>query len=462
MEGSSRVSTRLIFQESTSGENKQPGEADEMAEVKDIASKVILNQPAASSLKSLSDSVTSPAGVQVKLDHKSLAPGGPDHSIAMERKEEYVLLAKPEAEFYDKIIAGLSNKENFDHEAVKKAVDMGLQTLRSLAGVGVEGLTVQLGESDHIILFIGKNDEEKFTDYSGKAQPTADDVDFIAKGTFGLVQKAGRKVLKTIRQDKGPEAKQDIKNAISNLKSLHAAHPDGKVPNLEATPKHILVAVIDPKTNEISFIDGALSPHYEDDLDSIGPDDEANFPDMHLVLGGYADVFGTLAFMHAQEMPHGDLKPGNIYIRDGKFYLGDFGSVRRVSEWNEDNYLSGTTQYMSVEDAAKFVRAFEEGDVEAAKTIREKMDVFALAASAFKTVTGCDVYGDLYPPSYQDPLYVDPSHLADDGADILDAIADQYKPEVKEFLLKALSPNREERPSAAECQAMLRAILTRS
>jgi hypothetical protein len=414
------------------------------AEIKEIANKNIVNKSPLASNKSLSNNSKS-SQASLKIDHQS-------QSTIEEPK-------KP-AEFYDKIISGLSNKENFDRQALIDTIDVALNTLHSFAHEEVKGITVQINASDHIIVYEGKNKNEKTIHYSGIAQPTKMDKDyFIAQGTFGLVQKAGSKALKTIRQDKGPRAKKDIMNSISQLKSLHMAHPTGRVPNLETTPKHILVGVLDPKTNELMFIDGGLSPRYDADLDSIGPDEYANFPDMQMVLSGYADIFGVLDFMHQQDVTHGDIKPGNIFIKNGTFYLGDFGSVWKVSEWNQENYIMGTTQYMPVDDAAEFEQAYLDGNIQLAKTIRQKMDVFALAASAFETITGCEVYGELYKPSDRDNDYVNPKDYAEDAYDILEAIADQYSPEVKEFFLKALSPNRDERPTPIECQKMLRKIL---
>lgn len=392
-----------------------------------------------------------PLSPHLKVKKETLFPGGPNHFISLERQDEHP--SRP-FEFYEEIINGLSHSEKFNRSALIKTIDEGLKTISEK---GKEGITLELG-ADHIILYQSK-EKIKATPYSGKSQPEPKDVDYIARGTFGLVQKAGKKALKTIRLDKGPAAQRDIENASHKLKYLHNAHPKGKMPNLKAPAKQIIVANYDSKTKQMNFIDGALSPFCDGDLDSIAPDEEANFPDKQFLLNGYANIFDVLAFMHDHDMPHGDLKPGNILIRENEFYLSDFGNVLFAHEWNEDNYYYGTTQYMPIQDAADYEAAFIKGDILAAKKIREKMDVFALAASLFKNVTGCDVYGDLYESSQQDRDYVDPKIYTEDGLEILEAINFQYGKESGDFFLKALNSDREERPSALECKDLLRKII---
>lgn len=59
----------------------------------------------------------------------------------------------------------------------------------------------------------------------------------------------------------------------------------------------------------------------------------------------------ALAYIHAQDIRHMDLKPKNILLSPGKVYLADFGIARDVRE-SEDSITStrvGTTYWMAPE-----------------------------------------------------------------------------------------------------------------
>lgn len=358
---------------------------------------------------------------------------------------------------YDKVIKGLSGKNSLDHDAVCKAIDLGVSTLRSLhSAERVEGISLQFSQSDHIILYLSKG-KEKAISFSGEAQPKKGrDAAFIAQGTFGLVQKAGDapkfKALKTIKQEKGPEAKRDIENSINVLKNLHAAHPKGKVPGLDTPPKSVRVALTDPVSNATTFIQGALSPLREGDLFDLVPQpSEPSLDEKKLeeLLVKFTPVFGATAFMHTQGMAHRDIKVGNIFYDSKGFYLADFGGVKKPQEWTDDSYMSGTPQYMAEQDTKRFEKAYKSGNLQEAQKILEKMDVFALAAALYECILGMTVIESLYEESSTLQGHLDTAQSIDGAFTYLESL---YGSELETFMRDALSPNLDDRPSAAECE----------
>ncbi len=414
---------------------------------------------------------SAPVGVQIKVQPDGLKPGGPSHGVAIERQHGQAAPlqgdkpARP-SEFYDKILNGLTSKPD-NRETIKKTIDVAFTTLHQMAAAGTgQGIALKLTDTDHVILYLTHGGKEKSIDYSGIAQPTVNDVSFIAAGSFGLVQKVGspqtgEKILKTIRMDKGPEAKEDLQYSRRTLTALHAAHPDGKVPNLEPAGHMIRVPATDPATGEETMIDGILNFKADGDAFDIGPDANGDPPDRTFVLTGGSGVFGAQAFMHSQGYAHRDIKPGNILIKGNDFYLADVGGVRKPEEWTADSHQSGTTQYQLLSDSDKFEEQFNGGDLVGAQKTLEKMDVFATAAWLFEAVTGMTVYDGMYPA---DPSgYINHEGLDPDEAqtveDAFDYLGGSYGPEFETFMRAALNIDPDMRPTAAEAQEMLKNMI---
>ena len=66
-----------------------------------------------------------------------------------------------------------------------------------------------------------------------------------------------------------------------------------------------------------------------------------------------AELFSTLAAVHARGVVHGDVKPANLLYRDAgedsELVLGDFGLAQLVAEGDEERAARGTLAYMAPE-----------------------------------------------------------------------------------------------------------------
>jgi serine/threonine protein kinase len=55
----------------------------------------------------------------------------------------------------------------------------------------------------------------------------------------------------------------------------------------------------------------------------------------------------ALSFLHSNELVHLDVKPANIFIdRTGGFLLGDFGSIKPISDFCTESFISCTSQFV--------------------------------------------------------------------------------------------------------------------
>ncbi|HEV8150603.1 MAG TPA: serine/threonine-protein kinase, partial [Gemmatimonadales bacterium] len=108
------------------------------------------------------------------------------------------------------------------------------------------------------------------------------------------------------------------------------------------------------------------------------------------------DLLGALAAAHALGVVHRDVKPANIFLRNGRALLGDFG-IARWREKDEPGYttpgeLIGTPRYMSPEQ--------RDGLPATART-----DVYAAGLVLWEACTGARW------PFYQDPKSAEWSRL---------------------------------------------------
>ena len=99
-------------------------------------------------------------------------------------------------------------------------------------------------------------------------------------------------------------------------------------------------------------------------------------------LGYVRQVADALAYMHAQNVLHLDLKPGNVMLHQGKAVLIDFGLSKQYDkDGNPDSSTSvggGTPGYAPIEQAN-----YHEG-----KGFPVTMDIYALGGTLYKMLTG--------------------------------------------------------------------------
>ncbi len=165
-------------------------------------------------------------------------------------------------------------------------------------------------------------------------------------------------------------------------------------------------------------------------------DTGALWPDRVAALG--AELAEVLAYVHGKGIVHRDIKPSNVlFNRDGDCYLADFGIARALgsAHLTDSNEFIGTAAYLAPEQ----VLDREPGP---------KVDVYALGLVLLECLTG-------------EPEYA--------GSDVEMALArlnrppkitGHWGPEWRAVLTAMTAPDPDDRPSAAECAELLRAVET--
>jgi eukaryotic-like serine/threonine-protein kinase len=147
-------------------------------------------------------------------------------------------------------------------------------------------------------------------------------------------------------------------------------------------------------------------------------------------------VAGALAAVHARNIVHRDVKPGNILITDdGLAKLTDFGiSIWRAVTRTDDGRISGTPAYTSPEVASGHPAS-------------QASDVFSLGATLFAAVEGIPPFGSGEPSEVLERVRhgeVLPMRQAGPLAPLLAAM---------------LRPHPGDRPTAAEVQSRLKDLV---
>ncbi len=148
----------------------------------------------------------------------------------------------------------------------------------------------------------------------------------------------------------------------------------------------------------------------------------------------------ALDYAHSKGRVHGDIKPGNILIRDnGAYVLADFG-IAKVAESNTQMTVTGsvigTPSYMSPEQAQGL-------------PLDGRSDLYSLAIVCYEMITG-----DL-PYKADSPVGTALKHLLDPIPELPPALA-KFQP----FFAKALAKNRDERfQTGAEMAVALGVVL---
>ncbi|MBQ7210725.1 MAG: protein kinase [Paludibacteraceae bacterium] len=141
------------------------------------------------------------------------------------------------------------------------------------------------------------------------------------------------------------------------------------------------------------------------------------------------DVAAGLAYLHAQDIIHQDIKPDNILIdNDGHYVITDFGiSVQTRSTLRKSMNIanaSGTTAYMAPERFS------------AEPTPVKASDIWSLGATVYELLTGKAPFGEIG------------GGLQKSGAD-LPTIHTQISPALRQTIALMLAPEPWDRPTAA-------------
>jgi predicted Ser/Thr protein kinase len=129
-------------------------------------------------------------------------------------------------------------------------------------------------------------------------------------------------------------------------------------------------------------------------------------------IGHVAHVCEALAYVHAQQVVHRDVKPANVILADRGPVLVDFGIAREFTGWDEGTIAIGTPGFMAPE-------------VMNGGIVTPRSDIYATAALLWTLLTG------------RPPRYGEPEPISWSAAGVPDAI--------ERALRRALVPEPEDR-----------------
>lgn len=153
----------------------------------------------------------------------------------------------------------------------------------------------------------------------------------------------------------------------------------------------------------------------------------------------------ALAYAHAHEVIHRDIKPHNLFLLESKISqlkLLDFGIARLVSagrRLTRTGNLVGTPGYLAPET------------IDGSGTVDGRADVFSLGCVAHECLTGKPTFRGHEPGVLLAKLMLeDPPHLSELVSDVPRAVGD--------LIARMLSKNPERRPTAAQILRTLSAL----
>jgi len=137
----------------------------------------------------------------------------------------------------------------------------------------------------------------------------------------------------------------------------------------------------------------------------------------------------ALRYIHSRGLIHGDIKPGNVFIKDGVIKLGDFSSITKLLSTISYSRIPGTIGFRAPEQVYPDImkKAKEEG-------LENRIDVYQLANTLLYMLTGESIDGE---------EAIDRKHVEEKLSEIPNK-------ELRETLAKALDPDLAKRPSSEE------------
>jgi len=170
------------------------------------------------------------------------------------------------------------------------------------------------------------------------------------------------------------------------------------------------------------------------------------------------DIGEALHHLHANlGLIHGDVKPDNIGMKDGKFILLDFGICRKISDFSPDATATGSIRTRAPEILA--VNSYSDEPT--------PIDIWALAATAFKAVAGRFPLIDFDEPI---PRVSSPAERSQAESKLAERAADEWDrwvdleliehPALRAVLEQALAKAPHDRPSANNLVELVKEKLT--
>jgi serine/threonine protein kinase len=148
----------------------------------------------------------------------------------------------------------------------------------------------------------------------------------------------------------------------------------------------------------------------------------------------------ALRYLHSRGLIHGDIKPGNVFIKDGVIKLGDFSSITKLLSSTSHSGMSGvalgTIGFRAPEQVYRVL-----GESAKELGVENRIDVYQLANTLLYMLTGESIDGE----DVSDKLV----------AEKLEGIPHN---ELKRLIGTGLAVEPEKRPSAEELTKQLYAI----
>lgn len=301
-------------------------------------------------------------------------------------------------------------------------------------------------------------------DLQGRAKIAMDKTNLLGQGSYARVHEVpmvGSDEVLAIKEavpKKPEEAKKsitEIKNEVEKLKALYDAQED--IVGIVRPPRIVFhqVGQIEEE-GQMQQVDqlGHISEKYSTDLLKKF----AQGVDRPALMKGSQEILSGLAYLHAREIGHMDLKPENFILDDktGQCKIADFGGAKNLKNAAQEILERGKTYsnfYLDASDiremdnlvnALKFKYITEEEFNTKMGPLIKQMDVYATAVS-FLEMAVPEISNSMSAPSFKSAAAY-ASKMAYERLK-----TEGYSEEFAQLVHDMMNPNRSMRPAALEC-----------
>ena len=186
------------------------------------------------------------------------------------------------------------------------------------------------------------------------------------------------------------KAKRDVIHEYQLLREINPSH--GEIEGIMHTP-HAAYQISVNGADLDNF--GYLTELYSCDASAIS---KVSSTDLEKVADGFRQLFKGLQFLHQSDISviHGDIKPGNISIKDNQWRMIDFGGAKRYQNMTPDQlqemHAQGnaigvrTDRYLPPKLKTAIKAAAAQGNVEEYLRLQKLRDQFAMGYSFLEMI----------------------------------------------------------------------------